>query len=331
MGDFLQAFALIFIAEMGDKTQIMAMAFATQYKIKHILMGVAIGAFLNHGLAIVLGSMLTKLIPLEALQLVAGVLFVAFGLLSLSIADDEEEEVNGKKMGAIVTVALAFFLGELGDKTQLTALTLSTQAAVPFFTLMGTVAGMVIVSLFGIFIGAKLGDKIPEHFIRMGAFVIFMIFGLGKIFTSNYVMSMGTTFVILLMGIILALTVFRAIIFKRQLTEVKISALKHNAEELKNYRQMLHSGVENMCKGCDSCKNNQCLVGYMKHILSDTVTEPIDIEVIHSLENDSFDPEKAKQLQHMLEAYYQEHPTEKDTNQELIALNVMLNKIIHRA
>ena len=136
MSDYLQAFALIFIAEMGDKTQIMAMAFATQYKIKQILIGVAIGAFLNHGLAIVLGSMLTKFIPIEALQLVAGVLFIAFGLLSLSIAEEEEDDVSGKRYGAIFTVALAFFLGELGDKTQLTALTLSTQASLPFMTLL---------------------------------------------------------------------------------------------------------------------------------------------------------------------------------------------------
>ncbi|HSN65582.1 MAG TPA: TMEM165/GDT1 family protein, partial [Fusibacter sp.] len=85
MNDYLQALALIFIAEMGDKTQIMAMAFATQYKVKQILIGVAIGAFFNHGLAILLGSMLTQFVPLEARQLVAGVLFITFGLLSLSI------------------------------------------------------------------------------------------------------------------------------------------------------------------------------------------------------------------------------------------------------
>ena len=187
MRDFIQAFLLIFIAEMGDKTQIMAMAFATQFKIKQILIGVWIGSFLNHGLAILLGSMLTQFIPLEALQLIAGVLFIAFGLLSLSIAEKDEAAENAKRYGAIFTVALAFFLGELGDKTQLTALTLSTQSTQPFFTLMGTVFGMVVVSSIGIFVGAKLGDKIPEPVIRIAAFLIFMSFGLGKIVTSDYV------------------------------------------------------------------------------------------------------------------------------------------------
>ena len=329
MSDYLQAFALIFIAEMGDKTQIMAMAFATQYKVKQILIGVAIGAFLNHGLAILLGSMLTKFIPIEALQLVAGVLFVAFGLLSLSITEDDADEVSNKKMGAVITVALAFFLGELGDKTQLTALTLSTQASMPFLTLMGTVTGMVVVSSFGIFIGAKLGDKIPEHFIRMGAFAIFMAFGLGKIFTSTYVRSMGMTFMILLLGILIALTIFRALIFRRQLREIKISALKQNAEELKNYRQLIKTGVDHMCRNCGVCKNNLYLIGYMKHLLSDTVLpEQIDMSIIDSLENENFDVDKAKQIKVMLAEYYEVHPQEKNSNIELMSIEKIIDRII---
>jgi len=329
MSDYLQAFALIFIAEMGDKTQIMAMAFATQYKIKQILIGVAIGAFLNHGLAIVLGSMLTQFIPIEALQLVAGVLFIAFGLLSLSIAEEEDDGITGKKFGAIFTVALAFFLGELGDKTQLTALTLSTQASMPFMTLLGTVSGMVVVSSFGIFIGAKLGDKIPEHIIRISAFVIFMAFGLSKILTSDYVISMGLTFIILLMGIILALTIFRALIFKRQLHEIKVSALRQNAEDLKNYRMALKASVEHMCKGCSVCQDSVCLVGYMKALLSDKVTpERFDPSIIETLEDKAFDRSKALQVRILLEDYYKLYPEERSKNTELMTIEAVLNKII---
>ena len=329
MSDLLQAFALIFIAEMGDKTQIMAMAFATQYKVKDILIGVAIGAFLNHGLAILLGSMLTQFIPIEALQLVAGVLFIAFGLLSLSIAEEDEEEVTGKKFGAIFTVALAFFLGELGDKTQLTALTLSTQSTFPALTLAGTVLGMVVVSSFGIFIGSKLGDKIPEHMIRISAFVIFMFFGLSKIFTSSYVLSMGVTFIVLLSGIILALTVFRALIFKRQLSEVKISALRQNAEDLKNYRTVLKAGVDHMCKGCMVCKDSVCLVGYMKALLSDRVTpERLDQNVIKTMYDNDFDVSKARQVKSLLDEYYLKYPEEKVKNVELMNIDAILSRII---
>lgn len=329
MKDFIEAFLLIFIAEMGDKTQIMAMAFATQYKIVPILIGVSIGSFLNHGLAIMLGSMLTQFIPLEALQLVAGVLFVTFGLLSLSIAEKEEDGLNNKKMGAVMTVALAFFLGELGDKTQLTALTLSTQSIVPFLTLMGTVSGMVVVSSIGIFIGAKLGDKIPEPVIRVGAFLIFMVFGLTKIVSSDYVRSMGITFMVLLMGIILALVIFRSLIFRRQLHEIKVSALRQHAEDLKNHREILRSSVEVLCKGCEVCRESVCLVGYMKALLSDKVTpERVDLNIIETLENLSYDISKAKQIRALLEEYYVKYPEDRKTNPELMAIEVILNRII---
>lgn len=329
MKDFIEAFLLIFIAEMGDKTQIMAMAFATQYKIMPILIGVSIGSFLNHGLAIMLGSMLTQFIPLEALQLVAGVLFVTFGLLSLSIAEKEEDGLKDKKMGAVMTVALAFFLGELGDKTQLTALTLSTQSVLPYLTLMGTVSGMVVVSSIGIFIGAKLGDKIPEPVIRVGAFLIFMVFGLTKIVSSDYVRSMGATFMVLLMGIILALTIFRGFIFRRQLHEIKVSALRQHAEDLKNHREILRSSVEVLCKGCEVCRESVCLVGYMKALLSDKVTpERVDLHIIETLENLSYDISKAKQIRALLEEYYVKYPEDRKTNPELMAIEVILNRII---
>ena len=329
MRDFIQAFLLIFIAEMGDKTQIMAMAFATQFKIKQILIGVWIGSFLNHGLAILLGSMLTQFIPLEALQLIAGVLFIAFGLLSLSIAEKDEAAENAKRYGAIFTVALAFFLGELGDKTQLTALTLSTQSTQPFFTLMGTVFGMVVVSSIGIFVGAKLGDKIPEPVIRIAAFLIFMSFGLGKIVTSDYVQSMGMTFMVLLLGIILSLTVFRALIFRRQLHEIRISALKLQAEDLKNYKEALKATVDHMCKGCEVCRNDICLVGYMKTLLSEKVSNhPINPLVLESFKKDTFDQSKAKQVRMLLETYYEKYPEDRRSNPELMMIEKIISSIL---
>lgn len=329
MLDFIQAFTLIFVAEMGDKTQIMAMAFATQYTIGKILIGVSIGSFLNHGLAIMLGTVLMQFLPMEALQLVAGVLFITFGLLSLSIAEKDDEGLSGKKFGAIATVALAFFLGELGDKTQLTALTLSTQSTVPFFTLMGTVSGMVVVSSIGIFIGAKLGDRVPEYMIKIGAFLIFMTFGFSKILSSDYVRSMGTTFIVLLMGIIFGLTVFRALIFRRQMREIKVSALKQQAEDLRNHRMLIKAGVDHLCKGCSVCKESVCLVGYMKALLADKVTaERLDLSIIASLEDLNYDVSKARQIKMLIEEYYLKYPEERKTNLELISIEAIINRII---
>src|SRR5690606_3173614 len=124
LSELIRAFLLIFAAEMGDKTQIIAMTFATQYLVKDVLLGVTIGVFFNHGIAILLGSFISKVIPMDLIQIAAGFLFVIFGLNALKYEEDEELE-NKKTLSPINTVALAFFVVELGDKTQLTAMTLS--------------------------------------------------------------------------------------------------------------------------------------------------------------------------------------------------------------
>src|SRR5690554_3359251 len=151
--ELIKASLLIFLAELGDKTQILAMAFALQYSVFQVLTGVALGSFLNHGLAVIIGSYLSNLIPISALRLGSALLFLAFGFWSLW---SEEEHLNSdrKALGSpIVVVALAFFLGELGDKTQLTAIALASNAVFPAAVLAGTVLGMVLTSLGGIYVG----------------------------------------------------------------------------------------------------------------------------------------------------------------------------------
>ena len=93
--EFIKAFLLIFAAEMGDKTQIIAMTFATQYKIKEVLLGVLLGVFFNHGIAILLGRYLSKAIPMDWIQLIAGIMFVIFGLIALR--EEELEDEKNKK------------------------------------------------------------------------------------------------------------------------------------------------------------------------------------------------------------------------------------------
>ena len=152
IGELIRAFFFIFIAEMGDKTQILAMAFATKYKVHKVLLGVFIGSALNHGIAIILGAYLSSLITSGLIQIVAGVSFIFFGLWGLKIGDEEEEEQN-TRFGPIMAVAVAFFIGELGDKTQLTAMTLSTDAQYPIFILFGTVFDYYLAGISGLYYG----------------------------------------------------------------------------------------------------------------------------------------------------------------------------------
>lgn len=267
--ELIKAFGLIFIAEMGDKTQILAMAFATKYKIKKVVLGIFIGSLLNHALAIVLGSNLQYFIPLETLSIIAGVSFILFGLWSFKM-DDEEEIEQKQKYGPVVTVSLAFFIGELGDKTQLTAIALSTDASYPIFILMGTVLGMVVTGLLGIFLGIKIGHKIDEFFIKIGAGIIFIVFGYIKLSTSlpSELLTSINIIVVSTLIIVLSYTLILPSIKLRRLG--KATAYQVTATKLHDYYTDMYERINDVCLGlntCGNCGGDNCLVGYTKNIL----------------------------------------------------------------
>lgn len=332
--DYLQAMLMILIAEMGDKTQILAMAFATQYKVRQIVLGVAIGSFLNHGLAILLGSFLTKFVPMDLMQLVAGFMFLFFAFWSLK-ADDDEESSSASKFGPVLTVALAFFLGELGDKTQLTALTLSTQAGFPALTLAGTVTGMVLTSLVGIWVGAKLGHKIPEMQLKLGAFAVFVFFGLEKVINSPYRDSVpvSATIVGLLSFVGLSFWMIRK--FLGTMRRLEETSLKRQAEALFNFAHGIKPEIEALCLGtehCEECKGDQCLVGFLKTTIErlekGLVVDDFEIERIQRKINRSFNRVQAHAILVSLKHYYDHNPSEFADNETLKALRITLEHII---
>ena len=98
--------------------------------------------------------------------------------------DDVDEEQSKIWTNPILTVAMTFFLGELGDKSQLTAMSLSAEAVYPLVILLGTTVGMLFTSAIGIFIGTKIGDKIPDFAIKLVSSIVFFVFGIEKLFSS---------------------------------------------------------------------------------------------------------------------------------------------------
>ncbi len=181
--ELIKAFLLIFIAEMGDKTQIIAMTFATQYKVKDVIKGVIIGVVLNHGIAIILGRFVSNVLPINTIQIFAGIIFVIFGIMALR-KEETDSLSNKKDFGPIMTVGLAFFVGELGDKTQLTAMTLSSESIYPIIILLGTTLGMVATSCVGIFVGCRIGQKIPDILVKIISSIIFIFFGSIKLLNA---------------------------------------------------------------------------------------------------------------------------------------------------
>lgn len=331
---YLQAMLMILIAEMGDKTQILAMAFATKYRIKQIILGVAIGSFLNHGLAIVLGSLLTRVVPIDLLQLIAGLMFVGFAFWSLQVDAEEAEEENAK-YGPILTVALAFFIGELGDKTQLTALTLGASSHYPLLILLGTVTGMVLTSMAGIYIGSKLGHKIPEMQLKIGAFGVFMFFGLEKLIRSPYAADVNWIYIGLGLLILAGMSYYRLRHFVGDMRFVQETSLQKQAEVLFNYVHRLKQEVETLCLGeesCEVCRGGGCTVGFMKEILDRAsrgeVIEPYEISQINQLIERDFNLVLTRTILMNLNDYYEAYPEEYLENMMLTYLRQALERIL---
>ncbi|MEI7671602.1 MAG: TMEM165/GDT1 family protein [Deltaproteobacteria bacterium] len=177
MTAFLVSMSFVVLAEMGDKTQLLAMAFATRYKATTVLWAVFWATLFNHLLAVVAGSYLTNFIPIRYIQVAAAVSFILFGLWTIR-GDELNDEDKRFSFTPFWTVAIAFFIAEMGDKTQLATVALAAkyQSIIPVW--MGTTTGMVIADAIGIVIGIVIGKKIPERVVKWFAAIIFILFGL---------------------------------------------------------------------------------------------------------------------------------------------------------
>ncbi|MEA4926523.1 MAG: TMEM165/GDT1 family protein [Syntrophomonadaceae bacterium] len=170
----------VVLAEMGDKTQLLAMAFATKYKASKVLIGVFLATVFNHALAVAVGNYVTHFESSQVwIQGIASLSFVIFGLWTIRGDKLEGEENRTTKYGAVATVALAFFIAEMGDKTQLATIALATKfPADPLAILMGTTTGMLIADGIGIIVGVVMSKKIPDRMIKLVSASLFILFGL---------------------------------------------------------------------------------------------------------------------------------------------------------
>lgn len=177
MTTYLLSTLFVVLAEMGDKTQLLAMAFATRYKASTVLWGVFVATLLNHFLAVYLGNYMTHFMPMHYIQIAAAVSFILFGLWTIR-GDELDNEDKRFNFSPFWTVAIAFFLAEMGDKTQLATVALAAkyQTIIPVW--MGTTTGMIIADVIGIVVGIVLGKKIPAASVKWFAASIFILFGI---------------------------------------------------------------------------------------------------------------------------------------------------------
>lgn len=183
MTAFITALAFVVLAEMGDKTQLLAMAFATRYCWRTVMWGVFAATVFNHLFAVVVGTYITHFVPMETVQLVAAASFILFGLWTIR-GDELDGEDKACGRSPFWTVAIAFFIAEMGDKTQLATIALAAQFNTIIPVWLGTTTGMMIADGLGIVVGIVLGKRIPERTVKWFAAIIFILFGLVGLYAS---------------------------------------------------------------------------------------------------------------------------------------------------
>jgi Ca2+/H+ antiporter, TMEM165/GDT1 family len=176
---FWQSLFLIAVAEMGDKTQLVALAFATRFRARVVLAGVFVATLLVHLFSVAIGEALGLMLPAFWLKLAAGAAFIGFGLWTLrgdSLNDDRPSAM--RRFGPFVTVAVAFFLAELGDKTMLATVTLASQLREAIPVWIGSTLGMVVADGFAVIVGLVIGRRLPTRAIKYGSAAVFFVSGL---------------------------------------------------------------------------------------------------------------------------------------------------------
>lgn len=181
MNALLLSTVVIFIAELGDKSQLMAMTFATRYRARDVILAITAATAIVHLASVAIGFWVGTAFAdyQDWIAIIAGIAFVIFGLWMLrgdELTDEEAAKARKAKGAAILAVGMAFFLAELGDKTMLATITLATQHGW-FGTWVGSTLGMVAADALAIGVGAVLGRKLPERTIKIGAAVLFFLFG----------------------------------------------------------------------------------------------------------------------------------------------------------
>lgn len=186
MHAFWLSLAMIFIAELGDKTQLVALALATCYNTRVVLSGIFWATLAVHVFSAGIGWFMGGMLPSDWIAFVAGISFIAFGFWTLrgdSLEDDEKVECK-TGVNPFWLVFSTFFMAELGDKTMLSTISLATTN--PFLPVwIGSTIGMVLSDGLAVIVGKMLGRQLPEKAIGIGASVIFFVFGAWKMFEGG--------------------------------------------------------------------------------------------------------------------------------------------------
>ena len=216
---FMKVLFTQFIAEMGDKTQLMLVAMTSKFKLKDILLGTGVAILVLNGLAVLAGGLVSTVVPTWLIRLIAGAAFLFFAATTLKGDDDEEENVKDRKIKfAPLSVLCTFFVAELGDKTQLTAITFGANEGLSAAVVVWLACslGLFAADVIGLLIGYLLKSKAQEGILNKVAFFIFSIFGIltlrqgfGLLIGAESAMILPLTVVVTVAFVIVCLVLYK--------------------------------------------------------------------------------------------------------------------------
>lgn len=182
MEAFLISTGIVALAEIGDKTQLLAFILAAKFrKPVPIALGILVATLANHGFAGAVGSWITTLMGPETLRWVLGVSFIAMAGWTLIPDKFDEEDAKLARFGVFTTTLIAFFLAEMGDKTQVATIALAAQYQSLVAVVAGTTLGMMLANVPAVIMGDKIADKMPVKVVHRIAAAIFAILGVATL------------------------------------------------------------------------------------------------------------------------------------------------------
>jgi putative Ca2+/H+ antiporter (TMEM165/GDT1 family) len=187
MESLLVSTGVVALAEIGDKTQLLAFILAARFKKPvPIILGILVATLINHGLAGALGAWITSAVTPEILRWVLGISFIGMAIWTMIPDKIEEEETKvAQKFGVFGATLITFFLAEMGDKTQIATVAMAAHYAAPLLVVIGTTLGMLIADVPAVFLGDKLANKIPMKLVHSIAAAIFAILGIATLFGAG--------------------------------------------------------------------------------------------------------------------------------------------------
>ena len=185
MEAFLFSTGVVALAEMGDKTQLLALVLAARFrKPWPIVFGILVATLVNHALAGAVGAWLTTVIGPDALRWILGVSFILMALWMLVPDKIDDDMDKPPRFGVFVTTVVVFFLAEMGDKTQIATVMLAAKYNAYLWVVAGTTLGMMLANAPVVWLGERITRKVPIRAVHLVSAAIFLVLGLLAIFSS---------------------------------------------------------------------------------------------------------------------------------------------------